>query len=204
DFRLHAQGNRLAPGLARFDSDVRGFFNRALRAGKVALMQPHARAKCEERTAMERGADLIAKHDALAEFLAGRSIVPAYRVGLTSPAVHEVAPEQVADAFRDRLRLLEIRHCILDVTKPALYYPAVHVAGGERRQVIEAPGQHHAPLCRIDRVAIAATHPASKCKHARYRRFLDAIAKAMHLADVARRVLSSRRGFAAQAVDPCE
>jgi hypothetical protein len=39
--------------------------------------------------------------------------------------VHEVAPEQVADAFRDRPRLLEIRHRILDVTKPALYYRAV-------------------------------------------------------------------------------
>jgi hypothetical protein len=59
----------------RFDGDVHGFFNRALRAGKVALMQPHTRDKCEERTAMERGADLIAKHDALAEFLAGRGIV---------------------------------------------------------------------------------------------------------------------------------
>ena len=30
------------------------------------------------------------------------------------------------------------------------------------------------------------------------------LTKAMHLADVARRVLSSRRGFAAQAMDPCE
>src|SRR5262249_35624121 len=158
DFRLHAQGNRLAPGLARFGGDVRGFFNRALRAGKVALMQPHARAKCEERTTMERAADLISKHDALAELLTGRSMVTAYGGGLHTPAVHEVPPEQVADAFRDRLRLLEIRHCILDVTKPARYYPAAHVAGGERRQVIEATGQHHAPLCRIDRVAIAATH----------------------------------------------
>ena len=77
DFRLHPQSNRLAPGLMRFDGSTHGFFNRALRAGKVALMQPHASYKCEERTAMERGADLIAKHDALAEFLAGRGIVPA-------------------------------------------------------------------------------------------------------------------------------
>jgi hypothetical protein len=35
-----------------------------------------ARASTEEAI-VERGADLIAKHDALAEFLAGRGIVPA-------------------------------------------------------------------------------------------------------------------------------
>ena len=39
------------PRLACFDGNVHGFFNRALRAGKVALMQPHARDKREERTA---------------------------------------------------------------------------------------------------------------------------------------------------------